>query len=154
MGVVMVRLAGAFAVSVVGSGAEINVGSRKARVLLALLASRRGRAVPLDEIVDVLWVEQRPRRPHREVATLVSRLRGRLGRDVVVGVRLDIGSAVRLRWSSMWTRRPGWSWTAGRGSWAAMPDSLLRRVEAPVICWVWVWRWPMFRMESGCRICA
>src|SRR5689334_21343696 len=108
MGVVMVRLAGAFAVSVVGSGAEINVGSRKARVLLALLASRRGRAVPLDEIVDVLWVEQRPRRPHREVATLVSRLRGRLGRDVVVGgsagyrlggppaVVVDVDEAARL----------------------------------------------------------
>jgi DNA-binding SARP family transcriptional activator/tetratricopeptide (TPR) repeat protein len=108
MGVVMVRLVGAFAVSVVGSGAEIDVGSRKARVLLALLASRRGRAVPLDEIVDVLWVERRPRRPHREVATLVSRLRGRLGRDVVVGgsagyrlggppaVVVDLDEAVRL----------------------------------------------------------
>ena len=74
-----VWLAGAFAVTGGGAPDRATVGSRKARLLLALLAVFRGRVVPTDRIVDVLWPGQRPRRPEREVATLVSRLRGALG---------------------------------------------------------------------------
>ena len=40
-----------------------DLGSRKARTLLALLASERGRLVPLDQVVDVLWPTGRPRTP-------------------------------------------------------------------------------------------
>ena len=43
-----------------------DLGSRKARTLLALLASERGRMVPLDRVVDVLWADGAARRPGRQ----------------------------------------------------------------------------------------
>jgi DNA-binding SARP family transcriptional activator len=60
-------------------------GSRKARTLLALLAVEHRRLVPIHRIVEVLWGCQPPQRPTENVATLVSRLRARLGRDVIFG---------------------------------------------------------------------
>ena len=97
---VTVRLAGTFAVAGGGAPDQATGGSRKARVLLALLAASRGRVVPIDRIVDVLWTGQRPRRPEREVATLVSRLRAALGAGVVLGApagyRLGDPPAVRV----------------------------------------------------------
>jgi DNA-binding SARP family transcriptional activator len=60
---VTVRLAGTLAVTCGGLPDHVAVGSRKARLLLALLAVSRGRVVPTDRIVDVLWTGQRPRRP-------------------------------------------------------------------------------------------
>jgi hypothetical protein len=51
---VTVWLAGAFAVTGGGAPDRAPVGSRKARLLLALLAVFRGRVVPTDRIVDVL----------------------------------------------------------------------------------------------------
>jgi DNA-binding SARP family transcriptional activator len=97
---VTVRLAGTFAVTGGGAPDHAAVGSRKARLLLALLAVSRGRVVPTDRIVDVLWTGQRPRRPEREVATLVSRLRAALGAEVVLGTpagyRLGDAPAVRV----------------------------------------------------------
>jgi DNA-binding SARP family transcriptional activator len=64
-----------------------DVGSRKARTLLALLAVERPRPVSVDLVVDAVWPQAPPRRPVPDVATLVSRLRTTLGRDAVVGVR-------------------------------------------------------------------
>ena len=97
---VTVWLAGTFAVTGGGAPDRAPVGSRKARLLLALLAVFRGRVVPTDRIVDVLWPGQRPRRPEREVATLVSRLRAALGAGVVLGTpagyRLGVPPAVRV----------------------------------------------------------
>jgi DNA-binding SARP family transcriptional activator len=57
---VTVRLAGTFAVTGGGAPDHAAVGSRKARLLLALLAASRGRVVPTDRIVDVLWTGQHP----------------------------------------------------------------------------------------------
>lgn len=98
---IVVRLAGKLAVlrdDVWHAGGEI--GSRKARRLLALLAARRGHLVSVSEIVDVLWVGQPPQRPADNVATLVSRLRARLAPAVVVGdregYRLGDPQAVRV----------------------------------------------------------
>lgn len=88
MGGVTVRLAGSMAVLRRGQPEDrIGLGSRKARRLLALLAVRRGHLVATSQIVEVLWAEQPPRRPVRDVATLVSRLRALLGPDVVLGGR-------------------------------------------------------------------
>ena len=42
-----------------------DLGSRKARTLLALLAAERGRLVPVDRIVDVLWPDGPPADPPR-----------------------------------------------------------------------------------------
>jgi DNA-binding SARP family transcriptional activator len=64
-----------------------DVGSRKARTLLALLALAGGRIVPTDRIVEVLWPGVPPRKPAENVATLVSRVRAALGVGVVDGNR-------------------------------------------------------------------
>lgn len=81
-------------------------GSRKERTLLALLGIRHGRMVAVDEIVEVLWADRRPRRPEANVATLVSRLRSRFGADTITGgrsgyrlsdaVRVDLDEAASL----------------------------------------------------------
>jgi DNA-binding SARP family transcriptional activator len=63
------------------------VGSRKARTLLALLGARAGRVVTMDHVVDALWAGAPPRRPEANVATMVSRLRAVLGKEIVVGGR-------------------------------------------------------------------
>jgi len=104
---IRLRLVGGLAVSRSGQALPAKeVGSRKARLLLALLAVDRGRLVTVDRIVDVLWGDRVPRRPAENVATLVSRLRGVLGRPAVLGgragyrlgelVRVDLSDAAEL----------------------------------------------------------
>jgi DNA-binding SARP family transcriptional activator len=63
------------------------VGSRRARRLLALLAISAGHLVPMDRIVEVLWPTARPQRPAANVATMVSRLRATFHARVIVGSR-------------------------------------------------------------------
>ena len=63
------------------------VGSRKARSLLAVLAVHRDAVLSADRLVAALWPDQPPLRPADNVATLVSRLRGALGPDAVAGGR-------------------------------------------------------------------
>ncbi len=85
---VELRLAGAF--GLVRDGAELTggeVGSRKARTLLKLLAVERTRLVPVDRIVDVLWADSPPAAAAQNVATLVSRLRAALGPGAILGGR-------------------------------------------------------------------
>jgi len=80
------RLASTLAADVDGVrrvGREL--GSRKARTLLALLAAARGRPVPTDRIVEALWHDDPPADPPANIATLVSRLRRELGVDAVTG---------------------------------------------------------------------
>jgi DNA-binding SARP family transcriptional activator len=88
MGALFIQVVGPFAVIRDGRvlpAAEI--GSRKARSLLALLASADGKVVPLDRIVPAVWPDRPPQQPAENVATLVSRIRSRLGADVVHGGR-------------------------------------------------------------------
>jgi DNA-binding SARP family transcriptional activator len=82
------RLAGTF--GVIRGGTELperEVGSRKSRTLLKLLAVERPTLVSVDRIVDVLWAGERPAAAEHNVATLVSRLRGVLGSGIIVGGR-------------------------------------------------------------------
>ncbi len=74
------------------------VGSRKARHLLALLASEPGRLIGLDRIIEVLWPGPPPRLPADNVATMVSRLRTTLGPRAITGGRggYRLGPAVRV----------------------------------------------------------
>ena len=82
------RLAGAF--RVVRDGDELadgEIGSRKSRTLLKLLAVERPALVPVDRIVAILWPDDPPAAPEQNVATLVSRLRAALGADLIQGGR-------------------------------------------------------------------
>ena len=86
---VELRLAGTF--RVVRGGTELTdgeIGSRKSRTLLKLLAVERPGLVPVDRVVDVLWPNERPSAPEQNVATLVSRLRAVLGADLIQGGRM------------------------------------------------------------------
>jgi DNA-binding SARP family transcriptional activator len=83
-----VRLVGGFTVYRYGRvQTATEVGSRKARRLLALLAVEQGRLVGVDRLVEVLWEGAPPRHPAENVATLVSRLRTTLGPQAVMGSR-------------------------------------------------------------------
>lgn len=66
---------------------EGDLGSRKARLLLKLLAARRGHMVAMDDVIEALWADEPPAKAEANVATLVSRLRGALGGEVVAGGR-------------------------------------------------------------------
>jgi len=82
------RLAGTF--GVIRDGAELadgELGSRKSRTLLKLLAVERPGLVAVDRIIDVLWAGAPPAAAEQNVASLVSRLRGVLGSRVIVGGR-------------------------------------------------------------------
>jgi DNA-binding SARP family transcriptional activator len=85
---VRLRLAGEFAVWHGGRFlTPADIGSRKARTLLAFLAVQRRGPATVDRIAEVLWDAAPPKRPAANVATLVSRLRAVLGSDVLVGGR-------------------------------------------------------------------
>jgi DNA-binding SARP family transcriptional activator/tetratricopeptide (TPR) repeat protein len=76
------------------------IGSRKARTLLKLLAVEPDRWVHIDRIVEALWGADWPQRPADNVATLVSRLRCALGEFIVDGgrdgYRLGLAPAVEV----------------------------------------------------------
>ena len=52
------------------------VGSRKARTLLAALAVAQGAPVGVDVLAEILWADDLPAKPSEQVGVLVSRLRG------------------------------------------------------------------------------
>src|SRR5215472_4275763 len=85
---VRLRLVGAFGVSRDGVALSAEqVGSRKSRTLLKLLAVERPVLVPIDRIVAVLWEDDPPAGAEQNVATLVSRLRSVLGANAILGGR-------------------------------------------------------------------
>ena len=99
MDALTVRLPGSFGVTVVGvSPPGPELGGRKARRLLMLLAVHRGQDVGVDRIVEALWDGDLPRQPERNVATMVSRLRAVLGSDVITGGP-NFYRLARLGWS-------------------------------------------------------
>ena len=96
---VELRLAGTF--RVVRDGTQLidgEIGSRKSRTLLKLLAVERPGLVTVDRIVEVLWPDERPAAPEQNVATMVSRLRAVLGAELIrggrAGYRLAAGPGV------------------------------------------------------------
>ncbi|MGH3549067.1 MAG: AfsR/SARP family transcriptional regulator [Pseudonocardiaceae bacterium] len=67
----------------VGGLTDAEIGSRKARTLLAVLLLARGAPVRTDRLADVLWGDALPERPAEQLGVLVSRLRRVLGPDAV-----------------------------------------------------------------------
>ncbi|MFI1223809.1 MULTISPECIES: AfsR/SARP family transcriptional regulator [unclassified Streptomyces] len=61
------------------AGVPLELGTPKARVLLAVLLSRRGRSVADDALIEALWRRERPKSAAKNVQTYVHRLRQRLG---------------------------------------------------------------------------
>jgi DNA-binding SARP family transcriptional activator len=85
---VELRLAGTF--RVVRDGTQLTdgeIGSRKSRTLLKLLAVERPGLVTIDRIAEILWPDERPASPEQNVATMVSRLRAVLGAELIQGGR-------------------------------------------------------------------
>ena len=113
---VQLRLVGTFAVACGGTPvAGPDLGSRKARTLLKLLAVERPRTVTADRIAEVLWGAAQPAGPAENIATFVSRLRRILGADAIhggrTGYRLGPPPAVQVdldeagRWADEAERR-------------------------------------------------
>lgn len=88
-----VRLLGGFEIEGV---LERDLGSRKGRTLLKMLAVARGRPVSVDRIADALWGDNQPSHPADQVGVLVSRLRGVLGSERIV--RTDAGYLLVAEW--------------------------------------------------------
>ena len=88
-----IRLLGGFSVDGIS---DRDLGSRKARTVLKVLAVARGAPVPVARLADVLWRDNPPARPTDQVGVLVARLRGVLGADRIV--RSDAGYALRFDW--------------------------------------------------------
>ena len=122
---VELRLAGAFGVMRDGAElAEYQVGSRKSRLLLKLLAAARPGLLSADQIAEVLWDGAPPAAAERNIASLISRLRAvlgaevieggragyRLGGELAVAVDLDIASRHASRRSAGSRPRPPWRW--------------------------------------------
>ncbi|MCW2635370.1 MAG: transcriptional regulator, putative ATPase, winged helix family [Blastococcus sp.] len=95
---VLVHLAGPLRVRRGGSDlTAAEIGSRKGRTLLRLLAARRGDVLSSSEVIAVLWPADPPADPDAVVASLVSRLRRVLGAGAVLGGREG------YRWGSVET---------------------------------------------------
>ena len=90
---VRVRILGPLAVDGV---AATDLGNRKARSLLAMLAAVRGAPVAADTIVETLWRDAPPAKPAEQVSVLASRLRRALGAERIV--RGDAGYSLVADW--------------------------------------------------------
>jgi DNA-binding SARP family transcriptional activator len=73
-----------------------DLGSRKARTLLKMLALAEGAVVPADRLVEALWPSGLPGRPVDQVGVLVSRLRSVIGAERIR--RTDAGWSLDLDW--------------------------------------------------------
>jgi DNA-binding SARP family transcriptional activator len=89
------NLIGRFAVQERGQQLpDAAIGSRKGRTLLKLLLVNRGHMVPADLIAEVLWGDRPPPKAEENLASLVSRLRGRFGPRIIQGGRRGYAFAV------------------------------------------------------------
>jgi predicted ATPase/DNA-binding SARP family transcriptional activator len=76
------------------SGRAVDLGGPQQRALLALLALRAGRVVPVGSLIDALWPESPPASAGKVVQTYVSRLRKTLGEEAIE--RRGAGYLLRL----------------------------------------------------------
>ncbi|MEQ1786070.1 MAG: bacterial transcriptional activator domain-containing protein [Acidimicrobiales bacterium] len=122
MGDLRVRLLGGLLVE--GYRAS-ELGSRKARSLLAALAVAGGAPVSVDGLAEVLWGDDLPARPADQVGVLVSRLRGTLGADRIT--RHDAGYALVVDWLDLREMEEG---IAAAEASVAAGDALSARLAA------------------------
>ena len=130
-----IRLLGPFTVFVGGRPAEVTGPKRNA--LLALLALRGGRMVPVEVLVDALWGAEVPAAPRNAVQHHVSRLRAALGAESIAaapdGYALAGATVDALRFEELLARAR----SAGRAGDAGQAAELVARALA-------LWRgWPL-----------
>ncbi|WP_405871410.1 BTAD domain-containing putative transcriptional regulator [Streptomyces sp. NBC_00005] len=65
-------------------GTDVPVGGRRLRALLAALALRPGRVMPVDILIDEVWAGDPPQDAPAALQALVGRLRRTLGKDAIV----------------------------------------------------------------------
>jgi DNA-binding SARP family transcriptional activator len=75
---------------------EHELGSRKARTTLRLLAVAARTPVRADRLIDVLWSDEQPRDPAGQLAVIMSRLRRVLGPNRIV--HSDDGYSLEVDW--------------------------------------------------------
>ncbi len=123
------------------------VGARKARTLLKLLAAAPERLWSAESLADALWAGEPPTRPTENIATLVSRLRAVLGPEVIRGDRsgwglgqsvdVDLQSAARLLHQAqacLASHEPGLAGAAAAAALALVDGQVLP--EEPAAVWV------------------
>ena len=123
-----IRLLGPFEVLVGARPAEVTGPKRHA--LLALLALRGGRMVPVEVLVDAVWGEQVPAAPRNAVQHHVSRLRTALGAESIAaapdGYALVGATVDALRFEELLARAR----SAGRAGDAGQAAELVARALA------------------------
>ncbi|MEU6315859.1 BTAD domain-containing putative transcriptional regulator, partial [Streptomyces sp. NPDC047014] len=72
----MVRVRVLGPLDVVVGGQPAPIGRRRQRTVLGLLLTARGRAVPVDHIIDAVWADRPPAKPLNSLHAYVSNLRG------------------------------------------------------------------------------
>ncbi|HEX6577002.1 MAG TPA: AfsR/SARP family transcriptional regulator, partial [Jiangellaceae bacterium] len=130
-----IRLLGPFKVFVGGRPAE--VAGPKRNALLALLALRSGRMVPVEVLVEALWGAEVPAAPRNAIQHHVSRLRAALGAESIAaapdGYALAGATVDALRFEELLARAR----SAGRVGDAGQAAELVARALA-------LWRgWPL-----------
>ena len=118
-------------------GRSVEVSGRRLRALLVRLALDAGRIVSADRLIDDLWEDEPPAGAANALQSLVSRLRGLLGRDLVEsaggGYRLALDPA-RLDLAVFERSVRDGRAALGRGDQAAAAAALRRAAE--------LWRGP------------
>ncbi len=121
------RMIGTLRVERLERPGALAVGTRKARLLLAVLAAHGHGLVTSDRIIDALWSDSPPANAVGNVATLVSRLRSALGGNAILGGRY----AYRLGPSVVVDLYEAERWVADAGARpaGADPDATLRAAQ-------------------------
>jgi DNA-binding SARP family transcriptional activator len=131
---VRIRVLGEFAVDGLP---ERELGSRKARLLLKVLALARGAPVSVDRLADILWADELPTRPADQVGVLVSRLRRVVGGDRLT--RSEGGYRLAADWLDVdevatLAVRAAEAWVDGRVTAArTAADAALSLVRGPLL---------------------
>src|SRR4051794_11354934 len=96
-----VELCGPLLAEIGGRRVENRLPGRRGRQLFACLAIAGGRPVSRDELIEAIWHEDVPGDPDAAFATLLTRVRGAVGRDVIRGRReltLELGADTWVDW--------------------------------------------------------
>ncbi len=112
---------------------QLDIGSRRERALLALLASAAGGVLTSDRLVEELWGESAPDRAVRSLYTHVSHLRKAMGKDRLV--RRGNGYVLVLEPGELDAERFAGALTDARRLLTSDPVAAARRVDEALELW-------------------